>query len=91
MIRIISYQCELSENNISDKSKESHRAICSLIEELEAIDVYSQRLDASSDKELEEVLSHSLEEEMDHAAKTLELIRKHIPDFDKALKKNLFK
>jgi len=43
---------------LSKKSKELHRAIQSLIEELEAIDWYQQRVDATEDDELREILAH---------------------------------
>lgn len=52
-----------------------HRAIVSLIEELEAIDWYQQRAEACSDPQLRAILKHNMEEEIEHATMTLEWIR----------------
>jgi len=67
-----------------------HRAIISLMEELEAIDWYRQRVDAASDPELSAVLAHNMNEEIEHASMTLEWIRRRVPKFDEALKTYLF-
>jgi len=37
---------------LSDETKDMHRAITSLMEELEAVDWYNQRVDACTDQEL---------------------------------------
>ena len=67
-----------------------HRAIVSLIEELEAIDWYRQRADACSDDELKAILEHNMNEEIEHASMTLEWIRRNVPKFGAALKLFLF-
>lgn len=67
-----------------------HRALASLIEELEAVDWYAQRIEATGDDELRAVLTHSLDEEREHAAMTLEWIRRRDPAFDRALREHLF-
>lgn len=67
-----------------------HRAIVSLMEELEAIDWYRQRVDAASDRELAAILEHNMNEEIEHASMTLEWIRRKVPKFDEALKTYLF-
>jgi ferritin-like protein len=67
-----------------------HRAIVSLIEELEAIDWYQQRSEACSDAQLRAILQHNMEEEIEHATMTLEWIRRKHPKFDAALKLYLF-
>ena len=67
-----------------------HRAIVSLMEELEAIDWYQQRVDASPDEELRAILAHNRDEEKEHAAMVLEWIRRHDPAFDVQLRKYLF-
>ena len=59
-----------------------HRAITSLMEELEAIDWYAQRIDASGDAELATVLAHNRDEEKEHACMVLEWIRRHDANFD---------
>lgn len=67
-----------------------HRAIISLMEELEAIDWYDQRVDAANDDELRRVLAHNRDEEKEHAAMTLEWLRRRDPVFDQQLREWLF-
>jgi ferritin-like protein len=67
-----------------------HRAIASLMEELEAVDWYDQRVQACSDPELRKILAHNRDEEKEHAAMVLEWLRRHDPAFDKHLKRFLF-
>jgi hypothetical protein len=67
-----------------------HKAIVSLMEELEAVDKYNQRIDASKDEELKAILAHNRDEEKEHAAMILEWIRRRDPSFDKELKDYLF-
>ncbi|HWC75995.1 MAG TPA: ferritin-like domain-containing protein [Blastocatellia bacterium] len=66
------------------------RAIQSLMEELEAIDWYGQRIDVSHDAELRDILAHNRDEEKEHAAMILEWIRRRDPKFDEVLKTYLF-
>jgi uncharacterized protein len=75
---------------LSDKTRDMHRAITSLMEELEAVDWYNQRVDACKDKELKEILAHNRDEEKEHAAMVLEWIRRQDKVFDKELKEFLF-
>jgi uncharacterized protein len=67
-----------------------HRAIASIMEELEAIDWYDQRIDATGDPELKEILAHNRDEEKEHAAMTLEWLRRHDPKLDAHLRTYLF-
>ena len=67
-----------------------HRAVVSLMEELEAIDWYRQRADACADLQLRAVLEHNMNEEIEHASMVLEWIRRNVPKFDEALKTYLF-
>jgi ferritin-like protein len=67
-----------------------HRAIVSLMEELEAVDWYNQRADACKDEDLKAILVHNRDEEKEHAAMVLEWIRRKDPAFSKELKDNLF-
>jgi len=67
-----------------------HRAISTLREELEAIDWYDQRIQASSDEELRAVLSHNRIEEAEHASMLLEWLRRHDTGLDQQLRKYLF-
>jgi uncharacterized protein len=70
--------------------RERHRAIVSLTEELEAIDWYDQRVDATSDESLRAVLAHNRDEEREHAAMTLEWLRRNDPIWDGVLRTYLF-
>jgi len=67
-----------------------HRAIISLVEELEAIDWYNQRVDACKDPELAAILAHNRDEEKEHAAMALEWIRRNDSVFAAELKDFLF-
>ena len=75
---------------LSNETKDMHRAIVSLMEELEAVDWYNQRVDACTDKALKAILAHNRDEEKEHAAMVLEWIRRRDPRFDKELKDYLF-
>jgi ferritin-like protein len=75
---------------LSVETRDMHRAIVSLMEELEAVDWYNQRVDACSDPELKAVLAHNRDEEKEHASMVLEWIRRHDPSFDKELHDYLF-
>jgi ferritin-like protein len=67
-----------------------HRAIASIQEELEAVDWYDQRVDATNDAELAAVLAHNRDEEKEHAAMTLEWLRRRDAAFDEMLRTYLF-
>lgn len=69
---------------------ETHRALVSLMEELEAIDWYSQRIDATADAQLEAILAHNREEEKEHAMMTLEWLRRRDPGLDAQMRAYLF-
>jgi uncharacterized protein len=75
---------------LSARTIDIHRAIVSLIEELEAIDWYTQRAEAAKDAQLQAVLKHNRDEEIEHATMTLEWIRRNFAKFDEALKLYLF-
>ena len=77
-------------DDLSDETRDMHRAITSLMEELEAVDWYNQRVDACQDSELAAILAHNRDEEKEHAAMVLEWIRRKDPTFDKELKEFLF-
>ena len=72
------------------ETRDMHRAITSLMEELEAIDWYQQRIDAAGDPELAAVLAHNRDEEKEHACMVLEWIRRRDPCFDEYLRRYLF-
>jgi ferritin-like protein len=77
-------------NEMSTETRNLHRAISSLIEELEAVDLYQQRVDACKDEELKKILAHNRDEEKEHAAMLIEWIRRHDPAFNKELKDWVF-
>ncbi len=77
-------------DKLSNETRDMHRAIVSLMEELEAVDWYNQRIDVCEDKELKAILAHNRDEEKEHAAMVLEWIRRKDPAFDKELKDYLF-
>lgn len=67
-----------------------HRAIRSIMEEFEAVDWYDQRVTATSDASLAAVLAHNRDEEKEHAAMTIEWLRRNDPTFDEQLRTYLF-
>jgi hypothetical protein len=75
---------------LSDETRDMHRAITSLMEELEAIDWYNQRVDACQDDALAEILAHNRDEEKEHAAMVLEWIRRRDPKLSEDLRDYLF-
>jgi ferritin-like protein len=77
-------------SDLSEETRDMHRAIVSLMEELEAVDWYNQRVDAASDGDLRAILAHNRDEEKEHAAMLLEWIRRKDPRFDKELRDYLF-
>jgi ferritin-like protein len=79
-----------SEERLSARTRDMHRAIVSLMEELEAIDWYQQRMDATEDGELREILRHNRDEEKEHAAMVLEWSRRRDDGFSAILKTYLF-
>ena len=76
---------------LSALTRDMHRAITSLMEELEAVDWYNQRADACTDPELKKILEHNRDEEKEHASMLLEWIRRHDPKMDHELRDTLFK
>lgn len=67
-----------------------HRAIVSLMEELEAVDWYDQRAKATANTELRTILEHNRDEEKEHAAMALEWLRRNDPKLDEHLRTFLF-
>ncbi|MGM0564299.1 MAG: encapsulin-associated ferritin-like protein [Pseudomonadota bacterium] len=77
-------------SELTDETKDMHRAIISLMEELEAVDWYNQRIDCCKDEELKNILVHNRDEEKEHAAMVLEWIRRKDTTLDGELKDYLF-
>ncbi|HYI62372.1 MAG TPA: ferritin-like domain-containing protein [Acidimicrobiales bacterium] len=77
-------------DKLSARTLDHHRAIVSLMEELEAVDWYDQRVDATDDEELAALLAHNRDEEKEHAVMTLEWLRRRDPCLDQNLRTYLF-
>ncbi len=71
---------------LKPETQDMARAVQSLMEELEAIDWYGQRMDLTHDDELRRILEHNRDEEKEHASMLLEWIRRRDPRFDEPLK-----
>ena len=79
-----------SPDDLDPATIDRHRAIVSVMEELEAIDWYDQRVAAASDTELAAILAHNRDEEKEHAAMMIEWLRRRDPAFDEKLRTYLF-
>lgn len=77
-------------DSMSDETREMHRGIVSLMEELEAVDWYNQRVDAAGDEHLKEILAHNRDEEKEHAMMVLEWLRRRDPTLDGHMRTYLF-
>ncbi|MDT8323718.1 MAG: encapsulin-associated ferritin-like protein [Bacteroidota bacterium] len=77
-------------SELTQKTKDMHRALVSLMEELEAVDWYNQRMDVCADKDLKSILEHNRDEEKEHAAMLVEWIRRNDAKFEDELKDYLF-
>lgn len=78
------------ESKLSKHTLDMHRAIRSLMEELEAVDWYRQRADGTPDAQLKKIVLHNAREEIEHACMVLEWIRRNDKDFDEMLRTYLF-
>lgn len=76
--------------DLTPETRDLHRAIVSLMEELEAVDWYQQRVDATKDEELKAVLAHNRDEEIEHAMMNLEWIRRRNSAVAEAARTYLF-
>jgi ferritin-like protein len=75
---------------IGSQVVDQHRAIASLMEELEAVDWYNQRVHATSDEDLRAILAHNRDEEKEHAMMVLEWLRRQDPVLDGHMRTYLF-
>lgn len=71
-------------------TRDLHRAMTSLKEEIEAVDWYTQRVARCADPDLRRILEHNRDEEIEHACMTLEWLRRTMPSWADALKTYLF-
>jgi len=79
-----------SAERLDEATIDRHRALTSLVEELEAVDWYDQRVKATNDSSLADVLAHNRDEEKEHASMTLEWLRRRDPVLDRHLRTYLF-
>jgi ferritin-like protein len=79
-----------AEEHLTSGTRDMHRALVSLMEELEAVDWYQQRIEATEDGGLRAILEHNRDEEKEHAAMVLEWIRRNDPIFEARLREYLF-
>ena len=80
----------LHEEGLPPDVVDRHRAIVSMMEELEAVDWYDQRVAAATDPALAAVLAHNRDEEKEHFCMTLEWLRRNDPKLDEHLRTYLF-
>ena len=76
--------------DLTERTLDMHRALSSLMEELEAVDWYQQRVDATGDPALKEILGHNRDEEIEHACMVIEWLRRNNAKFDEQLRRFLF-
>jgi ferritin-like protein len=79
-----------SEDKLSDETKDNHRALTSMQEELEAADWYDQRVNVATDPELKQILAHNRDEEKEHFVMLLEWYRRRDAKMSAELKTRLF-
>jgi hypothetical protein len=70
-----------SEDKLSPEVIDRHRAIVSLMEELEAVDWYDQRAAATGNADLRDIIAHNRDEEKEHAMMLLEWLRRNDTGF----------
>jgi ferritin-like protein len=78
------------EDRLSPATIDRHRALTSIQEELEAVDWYDQRFEATGDPTLAAILASNRDEEKEHASMLLEWLRRHDPALDRHLRTYLF-
>ena len=79
-----------SEDKLRSETLDNHRALTSMMEELEAVDWYDQRVDAATNSELKEILAHNRDEEKEHFVMVLEWLRRRDAKLSSELKDRLF-
>jgi len=79
-----------SEDKLTPEIQDKHRALTSMMEELEAADWYDQRVAAASDPELQQILAHNRDEEKEHFVMLLEWYRRRDGKMSHELQTRLF-
>jgi len=78
------------EEKLTEEAMEYHRIIKSVMEELEAVDWYNQRAVATNDPDVQAIVEHNRDEEIEHACMGLEWLRRNNPVWDEMLRTFLF-
>ena len=79
-----------AEEKLTPETQDNHRAFTSLQEELEAADWYDQRVDAATDPDLQAILKHNRNEEIEHFTMLLEWLRRRDAKLSGELQNRLF-
>lgn len=77
-------------SEVDETTRDLHRAVASLMEELEAVDWYQQRVEATKNEDLQRILAHNRDEEKEHVAMILEWLRRRDAHLDEQLRTYLF-
>ena len=77
-------------DRMTEQARDFSRAVKSVQEELEAVDWYNQRAQATKDQQLRRILEHNRDEEIEHAIMGLEYLRRISPVFEKHMRTYLF-
>ncbi len=77
-------------DSLGPQVTDHHRALVSIMEELEAVDWYNQRATAAHDPELRAILEHNRDEEKEHASMVLEWLRRRDATLSRHLRTYLF-
>jgi ferritin-like protein len=77
-------------DRMTEQARDFSRAVKSVQEELEAVDWYNQRAQATKDERLRRILEHNRDEEIEHAIMGLEYLRRVNPVFEKHMRTYLF-
>ncbi len=76
--------------DLEDEDRDYVRTLMSLKEEVEAVNWYHQRVSASDDEAVADLLAHNRDEEIEHAAMALEWLRRNMDGWDEELRTYLF-
>ncbi len=78
------------EDKLDQKTADQAKALKSLMEEVEAVNYYNQRVATTPDEELKALLAHNRDEEIEHAAMLVEWLRRNMDKWDEELRTYLF-
>lgn len=77
-------------DKLDQQTVDQAQALKSLMEEVEAVNYYNQRAALTPNAELEALLAHNRDEEIEHAAMLIEWLRRNMDGWDEELKTYLF-